>query len=157
MIWLENQGFKDLRNPVSPHSTSRFFTPTNETGFLAAPRWLVKSGSLCRISYSQDVDVGFPTYKKLQDPRNPVSPHSISRFFTPTNETGFLAAPRWLVKSGSLYTISRYQDFDVGFRKACTQPTKNFRIPETRFLHIQHHNFSLPLMKPGFSLHHDGW
>jgi hypothetical protein len=26
---------------------------------------------------------------------------------------------------------------------------------ETRFLHIQHHDFSLRMMKPGFSLHHD--
>jgi hypothetical protein len=28
-------------------------------------------------------------------------------------------------------------------------------ILETRFLHIQDHDFSLRMMKPGFSLHHD--
>jgi hypothetical protein len=31
----------------------------------------------------------------------------------------------------------------------------NPKISETRFLHIPHHNFSLRMMKPGFSLHHD--
>jgi hypothetical protein len=29
------------------------------------------------------------------------------------------------------------------------------RISETRFLHIPHHDFSLRMMKPGFSLHQD--